>query len=139
MADALVELGAKRACVVSSHDGMDEISLATRSSFAYVENGRILEGEINPEAFGFTLSPKEAILGGDASQNAQITRDIFSGKEKGAKRDIVLLNAAFALFVAGNVRDISEGIAMAKEGLDSGIASEHLQRIARFSQSLSKG
>ena len=139
MADALVELGAKRACVVSSHEGMDEISLATRSSFAYVENGRILEGEINPEAFGFTLSPKEAILGGDAAQNAQITRDIFSGKEKGAKRDIVLLNAAFALFVAGNVRDISEGIAMAKEGLDSGIASEHLQRIARFSQSLSKG
>jgi len=110
MADALLELGAKRAYVVSSHDGMDEISLACNSSFAYVESNRILEGEINPETFGFKLAPKEAILGGDANFNAQITRDIFSGKEEGAKRDIVLLNAAFALFVDGNVRDIEEAI-----------------------------
>lgn len=139
MADALVQLGAKRACVVSSYDGMDEISLATRSSFAYVDHDRILEGEINPEMFGFTLAPKEAILGGDAIQNGQITRDIFSGKESGAKRDIVLLNAAFALFVAGNVRDIAEGVAMAKEGLESGKASEHLKYISTLSQSLSKG
>jgi len=137
VADALVELGAKRACVVSSHDGMDEISIACNSSFAYVDANRILEGEINPERFGFKLAPKEAILGGDAAFNAQITRDIFSGKEQGAKRDIVLLNAAFALFVDGHVRDIEEAIEMAKSGLDSGKASDHLRYMAKISQQLS--
>jgi anthranilate phosphoribosyltransferase len=136
MADALLELGAKRAYVVSSHDGMDEISLACNSSFAYVESNRISEGEINPEIFGFKLAPKEAILGGDANFNAQITRDIFSGKEQGAKRDIVLLNAAFALFVDGNVRDIQEAVEIAKSGLESGKASENLERMAQVSQQL---
>jgi anthranilate phosphoribosyltransferase len=136
MADALLELGAKRACVVSSHDGMDEISLACNSSFAYVESNRILEGEINPETFGFKLAPKEAILGGDANFNAQITRDIFSGEETGAKRDIILLNAAFALFVDGNVRDIEEAIEIAKSGLESGKASENLERMVKISQQL---
>ncbi len=136
MADALLELGAKRAYVVSSHDGMDEISLACNSSFAYVESNRISEGEINPEMFGFKLAPKEAILGGDANFNAQITRDIFSGKETGAKRDIILLNAAFALFVDGNVRDIEEAIEIAKSGLESGKASENLNHMAKISAQL---
>jgi len=136
MAEALLELDTKRAYVVSSHDGMDELALSGNSSFAYVEAGRISEGEINPEALGFTLAPKEAILGGDAKVNAQITRDIFSGKEQGAKRDIIVLNAAFALFVDGNVRDIDEAIAMAKEGLDNGKASKHLEVIADISNKL---
>jgi len=136
MAEALLELGAKRAYVVSSHDGMDEISLACNSSFAYVESNRISEGEINPEMFGFKLAPKEAILGGDALFNAQITRDIFSGEEQGAKRDIILLNTAFALFVDGNVRDIQEAVEMAKGGLDSGKAREHLDLIAKVSAQL---
>jgi len=134
MAEALLELDTKRAYVVSSHDGMDELSLAGNSSFAYVESNRISEGEINPEALGFALASKEAIQGGDAMFNAQITSDIFSGKEQGAKRDIVVLNAAFALFVDGNVRDIQEAITMAKEGLDSGKAVKHLEKIAKFSQ-----
>jgi anthranilate phosphoribosyltransferase len=136
MAEALLELDTKRAYVVSSHDGMDELSLAGNSSFAYVESDRISEGEINPEALGFKLAGKEAILGGDALFNAQITRDIFSGVEKGAKRDIVILNAAFALFVDGNVRDIDEAIAMAKEGLDSGKAAKHLEFISEVSNKL---
>ncbi len=136
MAEALLELDTKRAYVVSSHDGMDEISLATNTSFAYVEAGRISEAEINPEAIGFKRAPKEAILGGDALFNAHITRDIFSGEERGAKRDIVILNAAFALFVDGNVRDIEEAVEMAKEGLESGKAREHLNKIADVSQKL---
>ncbi len=136
MAEALLELDTKRAYVVSSQDGMDEISLACNTSFAYVEAGRISEGEINPTAFGFKQAPKEAILGGDANFNAQITRDIFSGEECGAKRDIVVLNAAFALFVDGNVRDIQEAIEMAESGLDSGKAKEHLALMAKVSQQL---
>jgi anthranilate phosphoribosyltransferase len=137
IADALLELDTIRALVVSSHDGMDEISLACRTSFAYLENNRILEGEINPEALGFNYAPKEAILGGNAHVNAQIARDIFSGKEQGAKRDIVVLNAAFALFVEGNVRDIQEAIVMAKEAIDSKKALAHLDKIVKMSQQLS--
>lgn len=136
MAEALLELDTTRAYVVSSHDGMDELGLSGNSSFAYVEDNRISEGEINPEALGFTLASKEAILGGDAAVNAQITRDIFSAKEKGSKRDIIVLNAAFALFVDGNVRDIDEAIALAKEGLDSGKAEKHLKFMAEVSQKL---
>ena len=136
MAEALLELDTKRAYVVSSHDGMDELSLSGNSSFAYVEDNRISEGEINPEVLGFKIASKEAIQGGDAKVNAQITRDIFSGIEKGAKRDIIVLNAAFALFVDGNVRDIDEAIAIAKEGLDSGKAMKHLEEIAKFSQTV---
>ncbi len=136
MAEALVELGTKRAYVVSAQDGMDEISLSANSNFAYVEAGNISEGEIDPETYGFKKAPKEAILGGNAQHNAQITRDIFFGKEQGAKRDIVLLNAAFALFADEKARDIEEAVAMAKEAIDSGKAAAHLEKIAEVSQKL---
>jgi len=136
MAEALLELDTKRAYVVSSKDGMDEIGLASNTAFAYVSAGRISEGEINPETFGFKLAPQEAILGGDAVFNAQITRDIYAGIEQGAKRDIVVLNAAFALFVDGHVIDIPEAIAMVESQLDSGKALEHLNFMAEVSQKL---
>ena len=136
MAEALLELDTKRAYIVSSKDGMDEIGISTNTAFAYVEDNRISEGEINPEGFGFKLAPKEAILGGDAVFNAQITRDIFAGEERGAKRDIVVLNAAFALFVDGNVRDMEEAIAMLEAKLDSVQALEHLDFMADVSQKL---
>ncbi|MDQ7046584.1 MAG: anthranilate phosphoribosyltransferase [Sulfurovum sp.] len=136
MADALVTLGAKRAYVVSSYDGMDEIGLAGKSAFAFVENGSVTEGEIDPEAYGFELAPKEAIQGGDAHFNAQITRDIFSGKEQGAKRDIVVLNAAFALFVNGGLKNIEEAIEKVKSGLDSGNTVKHLKFMVETSQKL---
>ncbi len=136
MAKALLELGVQRAHVVSSNDGMDEISISTTTPFAYVEAGHISEGLIDPEVYGFKLSPKEAILGGDAQDNAQITRDIFSGEEQGAKRDIILINAMFALFTDGKVRDLQEAKEMAAAALDSGKAREHTERIAQTSQRL---
>lgn len=137
IAEALVELDAKRAFVVSSQDCMDEIGLATNTNFAYLESGRIIEGEINPEIYGIKKAPKEAILGGDATRNAEIIRDIFAGTEKGPKRDIVVLNAAFALFVDGKVRDVREAIAQVEAILDSGTAYEHLVRMAKISEQLS--
>jgi anthranilate phosphoribosyltransferase len=136
MAEALLDLGVTRAFVVSSKDGMDEIGISTSTVFAYVEDGRILEGEINPEQYGLSLAPKEDILGGDANFNAQITKDIFAGKVTGAKRDIVLLNAAFALFVDGSVTDIPQAIAIIKEHIATGKALAHLQKIADVSQKL---
>ncbi len=129
MAKALVELKASRAFVVSSDDGMDEISLATTTQFAYVEGGIVSQGIIDPEAFGFKKAPKEAILGGTASENTQITQDIFNNQATDAQRDIVLINAGFALFVDGKARDIQEAFEMARAGLESAKAKKHLEHI----------
>ena len=133
MAKALVELGTARAFVISSNDGMDEISISTTTPFAYVEGGIVSQGVIDPEGFGFKLAPKEAILGGSAIENAQITRNIFRGEANDAMRDIVILNAGFALFTDGKARDIQEAFEMARMGLESGKAREHLKHIAKVS------
>ncbi len=119
--------------MVSSDDGMDEISLATTTQFAYVEDGILSRGIIDPQTLGFKLAPKEAILGGDAAYNAQITRDIFAGQERDAKRDIVVLNAGFALFVDGKTRDFQEAFEIARDGIDSGKAKKHLALISKIS------
>ena len=136
IANALIELDVKRAYVVSSQDGMDEISISAPTEFAYVEEGKVSTGIINPEAHGFKLAPKEAILGGDAKENAKITLDILSGKEKGAKRDIVLLNGAYALFSDGRARDIKEAIEILDYTIASKKAKEHLEKIIEVSNSL---
>ncbi len=136
MAEALMRVGAKRAYVVSSLDGMDEISISDITKFAYMEAGKVNEGEIDPREFGFKLYPKEAIVGGDAKTNAKIITDILSGAEEGAKRDIAILNSAFALFVDGSVRDIKEAVEVATEAIDSGKAKEHLKKIVEVSQKL---
>jgi anthranilate phosphoribosyltransferase len=137
MANVLLNLGAERAYVVSSLDGMDEISISANSRFAYLNGGKVEEGEINPTEFGFKLYPKEEIVGGDAKLNAEIIYDIFDGRLKGAKRDIVLINSAFAIFVDGGVRDILEAIEMAEDAIDSGRAKKHLKKIIEISQKLS--
>ena len=135
MANALLELDITRAFVVSSNDGMDEISLATTTPFAYVEGGKISKGLINPSEYGFKMASKEEILGGSAVENAVITREIFAGVEKGAKLDIVLLNTAFALFADGGVRDMKEALDMARDAIDSGKAIKHLEYMVEVSNS----
>jgi anthranilate phosphoribosyltransferase len=136
MAKALLELDVKRAFVVSSDDNMDEISLATTTQFAYVEGGILSHGVIDPEALGFKLAPQKAIIGGTAQENAEITKAIFAGTATDAQRDIVLLNAGFALFVDGKARDIQEAFEMARDGIESGKATKHLKVIAEVSQKL---
>ena len=136
MAKALIELKATRAFVVSSDDGMDEISISTTTKFAYVEGGIVSQGVIDPQEFGFKLAPKEAILGGSAIDNAQITKDIFAGKADRAKQDIVVLNAGFALFADGKARDIKEAFEMAIEAIESGKAQKHLELISRVSNKI---
>ena len=136
IAEALKELDVTRAYVVSSDDGMDEISLATTTQFAYVANGVVSEGIIDPQTHGFKLAPKEAILGGNAIDNANITRAIFSCESTDAQRDIVVLNAGFALYADGKARDMQEAFEVARAGLDSGMAKVHLQKIAETSKKL---
>jgi len=137
MAGALLELDITRAFVVSSNDGMDEIALATTTKFAYVEGGHISTGLINPSDFGLTMASRDEIMGGDATHNAMITREIFAGVEKGAKLDIVLLNTAFALFADGSVKDMQEAFDMVRECIASGQATKHLEYMVEVSNSFS--
>ena len=136
IANALIELDVTRAYVVNSQDGMDEISIAAPTEFAYIESGKVSTGIIDPQNHGFNLASKEAILGGDAKENAQITLDILSGKEQGAKRDVVLLNGAYALFVDGKARDIKEGIEILEHTIATQKAKEHLEKIIEVSNTL---
>jgi anthranilate phosphoribosyltransferase len=135
ISDALIELDTTRAFVVSSRDGMDEISISTLTDFAYIQSGRVVRGVIDPEVHGFKLAPKEDILGGSATDNAKITRAILSGELTDAKRDVVLLNGAYALFADGKVKDVKEGIKMLEQAISSGKAIEHLERIIEISNS----
>ncbi|NPA87196.1 anthranilate phosphoribosyltransferase [Caminibacter pacificus] len=135
VANALTLMDVKSAMVVSSLDGMDEISIAAPTKALYYDGVRLRDMEIRPDAYGM-IGKKEDLIGGDAKENARITRGILSGEIKGAKRDAVLLNAAAALFVDGKVGNIEDGIEMAKEEIESGRAIKHLEKIIEVSNRL---
>ncbi len=136
MAEALKRLGSRRAMVVSSLDGMDEISLADRSEAVMLEEGDIRHFVIDPTELGLQKAPSEAIRGGDAVENARITHGILKGETEGPKLDIVLLNAAAALVVDGMAGDMKEGLDIAREAVDSGRAATALEKIIRVSNAL---
>ncbi|MCK5294147.1 MAG: anthranilate phosphoribosyltransferase [Arcobacteraceae bacterium] len=136
IAEALTKLHTKRAMVVSSADGMDEISISDVTHVAFVERGNVREFIFDPREYGFDLYPKEDILGGDAKHNAEITRGILNGEITGAKKDIVILNAAAALLVEGWVNSTEEGIEMAKDAINNGKAIEKLEEIIKVSNEL---
>ncbi|MEA3498369.1 MAG: anthranilate phosphoribosyltransferase [Campylobacterota bacterium] len=133
IAQALTQLNTKRAMVVSSADGMDEISISDVTHCAFVERGDVREFILDPREYGFDLSPKEEIEGGDAKFNATITKGILDGSISGAKKDIVVLNTAVALLVDGKVHSTEEGIEMAKDVINSGDALKKLEEIIKVS------
>ena len=133
IAQAMALLGAKRAMVVSSNDNMDEISVSDVTYAAFVDHGSIREFIIDPGEYGFDLYDKSEIVGGTPAQNALITKGILEGTILGAKRDIVIINAAAALLVDGKVHSTEEGIVMAKEAIKSGNALKKLEEIIEVS------
>lgn len=133
IAQAMALLGAKRSMVVSSNDNMDEISVSDVTYAAFVDHGSIREFIIDPREYGFDLYPKSEIMGGTPQENAAITQGILNNAIGGAKRDIVLINAAAALLVDGKVHSTEEGIVMAKEAIQSGAALKKLQHIIEVS------
>jgi anthranilate phosphoribosyltransferase len=137
VASALSLMDINNAMVVSSLDGMDEISVAAPTKALYYDGMRLREMLIRPDAYGM-VGKKEELVGGDAKENAKITKGILNGEIKGAKRNAVLLNAAAALFVDGKVSSIEEGIELAKETIDSKKAAKHLEKIIEVSQKLGK-
>ncbi len=138
VADALKQLGIKRALVVHGRDGLDEITTATITDAFLVEEGQDIEPfEIDPSAFGMPFATPEALKGGDAAYNAEILKHIFAG-QKGAARDIVLLNAGAALWVTKRVDSIAEGIALAAESIDSGKVEQTLAALVNFTREASR-
>lgn len=132
IANVLSNIGIRRALVVYGDDQLDELSISSSTSIAEVNHGEIKEYTLNPEELGLKLSKKEDIVGGTAEENAVITKNILSGKEQGAKRDIILLNAGAALYTIGKTESIQEGIYLARKMIDSGKALKKLNEFIEF-------
>jgi anthranilate phosphoribosyltransferase len=132
LARALLMLGSTRAWVVHGADGIDEISTTGYTKVSECRGGAVNTFYVHPADFGLTKAAPVELRGGDAADNAAIIRDVLAGSP-GARRDVVLLNAGVALFVAGRVDTIREGIAAAAAAVDSGAARQRLGKMAASS------
>lgn len=135
LAMVLGNLGAIDAVVVHGEDGLDEISISSRTKASRFKDGKVENFYIEPEDFGIWRSKFEQIRGGNKEKNAAITLSILNG-EKGPKRDIVLMNSAIALIVSGKTEDFKIAFSMAADSIDSGRALKKLEEVKRVSNSL---
>ncbi|WP_163469514.1 anthranilate phosphoribosyltransferase [Fusobacterium sp. IOR10] len=124
--DVLKNLGVKKALIVYGEDGLDEATITGNTKVLELNNGVFKKYTINPRDFGFELGKKEDIQGRDAIFNGKIIKDIFKG-EKGAKRDIVILNSALAMYASNLVTSIEDGILKAKKIIDERLAYKKLE------------
>ncbi len=131
LAEVLGKLGADRAWVANG-DGLDELTVSGTSHVAVLDGGTVTTREVSPEEAGAGRWPLAAIRGADCAHNAAALTRLFAG-ERGAYRDIVLLNAAAALIVGGKAQDLREGAGLAAQALDSGAAMAKLQRLIHVS------
>jgi anthranilate phosphoribosyltransferase len=138
MAQALGELGVRRAFVVHGADGLDEISISGETHVSELRDGSVQNFTVTPETFGLRAWTRESIRGGDAAQNAEIVHKVvgrsFLYREHGPHRDIVLANASAALVVSGRAQHFLEGTKLAAEVIDSGAAREKLEALVAFTQ-----
>ena len=128
MAKTLKSLGSKKAWLVHGSDGTDEITITGQTSVVKLENEDISKSEIHPEEAKLEVHPLEKILGGTPNENSKAFLDLLDGK-KGAYRDAVLLNSAAALVVAEKTSDLTTGVEIAREAIDSGKAKSALKRL----------
>jgi anthranilate phosphoribosyltransferase len=135
IAGALARLGARKALVVSSSDGLDEMSTAGTTTVVEVDGPEIHSYELAPEDVGLPRSTFEDVAGGTPADNAAVTRRIFAG-ETGPARDLAALNAGAAIYVAGRVDSLEGGVRAAEQALDSGAAAEALDTLVALTQQL---
>lgn len=135
IATALGELGALRCLVVHGDDGLDEITTTGPTKAAMFAPGGVTRFEIDPGAYGIPPPIAGALRGGDADESAAIVRDVLAGAA-GARRDITLLNAAAALWVAGAAADIEAGLALARESIDTGAARRRLDALVEATRAV---
>ncbi len=138
MAEVLLRLGCERALVVHGEDGVDELSLSapTRVVEVHGATGELTEYTIEPSALDLSERPREAVLGGDAQQNAALLRDVLSGEQGGAPAEMVALNAGAALYVTGRADTLTDGVRLAAETLRAGQAVGALDAFVTLTQSL---
>ena len=131
LAKVLVKLGCQRGFVVHGQDGMDEITLTGPTRVAEINEGKVTLSTIEPEDFGLRRCLLSDLQGGDAEENAAIVRDVLAGAE-GPKRDVVLLNAAYALVAAGIVESVDAGLQKARNIIDEGLAKAKLEGLVNL-------
>jgi anthranilate phosphoribosyltransferase len=136
IADALVQLGTAHALVVSADDGIDELSIASRTRVIEVAEGGTEEWFVDPDELGLARAPLDAIPGAEPAENAAVVRSVLEG-ETGPTRDVSVLNAGAAIYVAGGASDLREGLTKAGEAIDSGAAGDMLARLVARSRELS--
>jgi anthranilate phosphoribosyltransferase len=130
-AQSLHIMGSDKALIVHGYDGLDEISVCAPTRITELSEGVIRSYDVQPEKYFGRRHKLEELRGGNAEENAMIIKRILSG-EKGAGRDVVILNSAGALIAAGAAQDFSDGIAMAEESIDNGKAWEKLRALAVY-------
>jgi anthranilate phosphoribosyltransferase len=133
VAEALAQLGARRAFVVHGAGGIDELSPVGPNEICEVVDGGVRERVIDPEELGVARASLDELRGGTPEENAAAIRRIFAGEQGGA-RDAVLLNAAGAIAAGGHADDLREGIELARETLDSGAAAARLDELVEFTR-----
>ena len=134
MAGALKNLGIDRAFIISSENGMDELSTTSKSNVVYLNSGNIIEYILDPADFGFAPADIEDLKGGDAAQNGKIMEGILSGRIEGPMRDTAVLNGAAAI-IAGKLSDhMEDAIEMAARSIDDGNALEKLKKLIDISK-----
>ena len=127
LAQVMANLGVNRGMVVYGQDSLDEISMCAPTSVCEIRDGKFTSYEITPEQFGYERCEKGALTGGTPAENAEITKAILKGEEKGSKRQAVCLNAGAALYIAGKATSIEEGVKLAESLIDSGAALKKLE------------
>ncbi|MDD2234274.1 MAG: anthranilate phosphoribosyltransferase [Desulfitobacteriaceae bacterium] len=132
LAQVLSNLGVVRGLVVSGSDGMDEVTLTGETYVCEIRNGELTYYEITPEQFGFSRCTLADLVGGSPEENAQIAKDILTGKERGPKRDVAVLNTAMALYLGIDNITVAESIKQAEDIIDSGRAAAKLEEFHRL-------
>ena len=127
LAQVMANLGVNRGMVVYGQDSLDEISMCAPTSVCEIRDGKFTSYEITPEQFGYERCEKGALTGGTPAENAEITKAILKGEEKGSKRQAVCLNAGAALYIAGKAASIEEGVKLAESLIDNGAALKKLE------------
>ena len=135
LAQVMANLGVNRGMVVYGQDSLDEISMCAPTSVCEIRGGKFTSYEITPEQFGYERCEKGALTGGTPAENAEITKAILKGEEKGPKRQAVCLNAGAALYIAGKAASIEEGVKLAESLIDSGAA---LKKLGEFVEETNK-
>lgn len=133
LAQVMAKLGVSRGMVVYGRDSLDEISMCESTAVCEIKDGWFQSYELTPEQFGYERCDKSELTGGTPEENAEITRAILDGREKGAKRQAVCLNAGAALYITGRTETIEAGVRLAEKLIDEGAALKKLDEFIKES------